>query len=282
MNELINGDILKPISDLGIALLDKIEKSTGWIFSTTTAQKGAYKNIIEEISKRKDINPIDRAIIISNFNKIKRQHKNRAKIIEKAIGLLEEGDTPQTINDDWLLSFFDFCKNVSTDELQYIWAKILANECKKENSSTLNLLRILSDISSNEIEIFIHVLKECNYGMRCFDAIGIVSIDSKYLEKINIKFDDIIKLEDIGIMNRETISLDDEIVFELDNKTIKFVKKEDKKGKIIKLQTFATFYRLTNIGMKLAELTDIESNQDPFIALENALKDYYDMIIIEN
>ena len=51
---------IKPISDLGIVLLDKIEKATGWIFSTTTAKKEGYKNIIEEISKRDDINPIKR------------------------------------------------------------------------------------------------------------------------------------------------------------------------------------------------------------------------------
>ncbi len=72
MENLINGDLLKPISDLGISLLDKVEKATGWIFSTTTVKKEGYKNIIEEISKRDDINPFDRVALISNFNKIKK------------------------------------------------------------------------------------------------------------------------------------------------------------------------------------------------------------------
>ena len=81
MDNLISGDILKPISDVGIALLNKIEKATGWIFSTVTAKKDGYKNLIEEISKRDDINPIDRAIIISNFGKIKKEYKKDWKKI---------------------------------------------------------------------------------------------------------------------------------------------------------------------------------------------------------
>ena len=42
MESLISGDVLKPISDLGIVLLNKVEKATGWIFSTTTAKKVEY------------------------------------------------------------------------------------------------------------------------------------------------------------------------------------------------------------------------------------------------
>ena len=90
MESLISGNILKPISDLGIVLLDKVEKATGWIFSTTTAKKEGYKNIIEEICKRDDINPIDRTVIISNSRKIKRKHKNKTQIVDKAISLLEK------------------------------------------------------------------------------------------------------------------------------------------------------------------------------------------------
>lgn len=231
MDNLIKIDF-KPLSDLGIALLDKIEKGTGWIFSTETAKKQGYKNIIDEISKRADINPIDRAIIISQFNKIKKEHKNRAQIIEKAVKLLEKGDNPEKIKDDWLIEFFELCKNVSNQELQYVWAKILVNECKEKKTNSFKLLRTISELSRDEIDVIMKVVKECNYGIRSFEAIGILCLNNKYLQNINIKYEKIIELEDIGIMKRETISLQDEIVFKLnDNKIIKFVKKEEKKVK---------------------------------------------------
>ena len=95
----IDENTLKPISDLGIALLDKIEKVTGWIFSTTTAKKEGYKNIIEEISRRDDINPIDKAAIISNYKKIIKEHKNRTQIVSRAVQLLNKGSNIENIDE---------------------------------------------------------------------------------------------------------------------------------------------------------------------------------------
>lgn len=43
MESLISGDVLKPISDLGIVLLNKVEKATGWIFSTTQLKRKDIK-----------------------------------------------------------------------------------------------------------------------------------------------------------------------------------------------------------------------------------------------
>lgn len=275
MDSLISGDILKPISDVGIELLNKIEKTTGWMLSTTTAKKEGYKNIIEEISKREDINPMDRAVIISNFRKIKNEHKNKAQIIDKAIQLLDNGNNPEKIDNDWLLRFFELCKNVSNEELQYVWAKVLADECKEENNNSFKLLMTISTISGKEINLVKKILKECNYAVRDFEAIGIVCLTNEYLDSINVKYEDIIKLEDIGIMKREMIELQDEIVYTLENKTIKFIKKEEKKSH---LNRYADFYRFTNIGMEIIELIKVETDEDHFKKLAIALKNDYDMI----
>ncbi len=282
MDSLIKIDF-KSLSNLGIALLNKIEKGTGWIFSTETAKKEGYKNLIDEISKREDINPIDRAVIISQFNKIKREHRNKAQIIDKSIKLLEKGDNPERISDDWLIKFFESCKNVSDEELQYIWAKILANECKEEKNNSFKLLRTISELSKNEIDAIIKIVKECNYGVSSFEAIGILCLSNNYLENINVKYEEIVELEDIGIMKRETISLEDEFAFKVnENKIIKFIKKEEKKGKILKLVNFAEFYRFTSIGMELLELINVKNDKTQFQKLENALKDDYNMIILNN
>lgn len=273
----IDGDTLKPISDLGIALLNKIEKATGWIFSTATAKKEGYKNIIEEISKRDDINPIDRAVIISNFRKIKREHKNKTQIVDKAISLLEKGDNPEQLDNDWVLRFFEFCKNVSNEDLQYVWAKVLANECKENFNNSFKLLNTISEISSNEINLIRKILKECNYGIRNFEAIGIVCIKNEYLEDINIKYDEIIKLEDFGIMKREIITLQDEISFNLENEIIKFIRRPEKKG-YLNLTKYANFYRFTHIGMEIIELINEEINGDQFKKLEKAFEYEYKVI----
>lgn len=274
----IDGDTLKPISDLGIALLNKIEKATGWIFSTATAKKEGYKNIIEEISKRDDINSIDRAVIISNFTKIKREHKNKTQIVDKAISLLEKGDNPEQLDNDWVLRFFEFCKNVSNEDLQYVWAKVLANECKENFNNSFKLLNTISEISSNEINLIKKILKDCNYGIRNFEAIGIVCIRNEYLEDINIKYDEIIKLEDFGIMKREIITLQDEISFDLENEIIKFIRKPEKKGHF-NFTKYANFYRFTHIGMEIIELINEEISGNQFKKLEKAFDYEYNVML---
>ena len=278
MESLISGDVLKPISDLGIVLLNKVEKATGWIFSTTTAKKEGYKNIIEEISKRDDINPIDRTVIISNFRKIKREHKNKTQIVDKAISLLEKGDNPEKLDNDWVLRFFEFCKAVSNEDLQYVWAKILANECKENSNNSFKLLNTISEISNNEINLIRKILKECNYGIRNFEAIGIIFIKNEYLEDIDIKYDEIIKLEDFGIMKREITTSQDEISFDLENETIRFIRKPEKKG-YLNLTKYANFYRFTHIGMEIIELINEEINGNQFKKLEKAFDYEYNVIL---
>ncbi len=276
----ISSDVLKPISDLGIALLDKIEKATGWFFSTATAKKEGYKNIIEEISKRNDINPIDRAVIISDFKKIEKEYKNKTRIIDKAIHLLDKKDNPEKIDNDWLLRFFDLCKNVSNEDLQYVWAKILANECKENSKNSFKLLRTISDISIDEINLIKKMLKGCNYTMPNTQTIGIVFLNHNYLNNMKIKYEDIIKLEDTGIMKREQITLPDEFSFDLEDRVVKFIKKEEVK-KYLNLSHSANFYRFTYTGMEILELIEEETNEDPLKKLEKAIDSEYN-IVTEN
>lgn len=273
MDNLISGDILKPISDLGIALLDKIENATGWIFSTSTAKKVGYKNIIEELSKREDINPIDRAILISNFRKIKREHKNKAQIVDKAIKLLDSDDKPQNIEDDWLLRFFDLCKNISDEQLQYVWARILANECKTSKSNSLKLLTTLSSLTKEEINIILKIAKNINYSTS--NSVGIVYSNMDFLKEINISYEDFLNLEDMGIIKRETISFKDGDRVSFREK--EFILRERKKSHL-KLNKFIGMIRFTNIGTEILELSQVEKSEDVFNLFVKGISEEFDVI----
>lgn len=192
--------------------------------------------------------------------------------------ILDKGATPGKIDNDWLLKFFDLCKNVSNEDLQYVWAKILANECNLNSKSSFKLLEAISDISSNEINLIRTILKECNYVVKNFEAIGIVFLENKYLEDANVKYEDIIRLEDVGIMKRELITLQDEILFDLENKLVKFIKKKETKG-LLNLTHYANFYRFTHIGMEIINLIENTYMGNQFIKLGKALNSEYTMII---
>lgn len=275
MDSLIKID-LKPLSDLGIALLDKIEKGTGWIFSTETAKKQGYKNIIDEISKRNDINPIDRAVIISQFNKIKKEHKNRAQIIYKAVKLLEKGDNPEKIKDDWLIEFFDLCKNVSDEELQFVWGRVLQKECTEDGKSSLRLLRTISDITKNEINMITKIAKNINYATANSEYWGIVCSEMQFLETIGISFDEIMELEELGVIKRETLSFKDGSKFSYCN--VNYVIKYKKKS-YLNLTKLVNFFRLTQVGMQILNLAEIDfENHNILEILKKALEKDFDIV----
>ena len=69
----IEDGALEPIGDVANNLINKVSNAMGWICSTTSAKKNAKKSIIEEITNRVDINPVERLAIIGNIETIKRQ-----------------------------------------------------------------------------------------------------------------------------------------------------------------------------------------------------------------
>ena len=74
------GNIGKPTAEIVNNFVNKISNALGWIVTPKNVNSSiieANKSIIEEISKRKDINPIERGAIVSNYKKIIKQYKNQ-------------------------------------------------------------------------------------------------------------------------------------------------------------------------------------------------------------
>ncbi len=57
-----------------------------------------------------------------------RKQSNMESIIDKAILAINEEAKPQDLQDDWIANFFDKCRLVSDEQMQVLWAKILAGE----------------------------------------------------------------------------------------------------------------------------------------------------------
>lgn len=55
---------------------------------------------------------------------------------------------------DWLMRFFDAVGNISNEELQVLWGKVLANEIAKPKSCSLRTLDIIRNMSPEEAKTF--------------------------------------------------------------------------------------------------------------------------------
>lgn len=82
---------------------------------------------------------------------------NVQSIILKAIELANENNeipSNDIADSSWILSFIDYAKNISDEQIQNLWSKILADEINSPGSFSLRTLELLKQISKSEAELF--------------------------------------------------------------------------------------------------------------------------------
>ena len=76
------------------------------------------------------------------------------RITEKALPRLKEGSNPNGMDDDWVTNFFDKSRIVSDEEMQEIWAKVLAGEANAPGTYSKWAVNFLGCIDKRDAELF--------------------------------------------------------------------------------------------------------------------------------
>lgn len=95
------GNIGEPAAGVINNFVNKISSALGWMVTPKNIKPAiidANKSIIEEISKREDINPIERAAIVSNYKKIVKEYKNQVDVMRIATEYLTPSFIPENVN----------------------------------------------------------------------------------------------------------------------------------------------------------------------------------------
>ncbi len=88
------------------------------------------------------------------FQEEKRQ-RNIASVVQGAADELGDGEVPDHDPDhDWTARFFSDVQDVSNEEMQGLWSKILADEVKKPGSTSIKTLSILKGLNSGTASLF--------------------------------------------------------------------------------------------------------------------------------
>ena len=89
---------------------------------------------------------------------------NMVKIVNKARAKMgQESSAPLGVDSGWLLDFLEKSKTVSDDEMQGLWANILAGEVNNPGGFSIRTLNALKSIDKKEAEYFTRV---CNFIVR--------------------------------------------------------------------------------------------------------------------
>lgn len=99
-----------------------------------------------------------------------RNQENIENIVRLALPEVKEDAKPEEISDDWLALFFEKSKRFSDEEMQNLWAKILAGEANKAGSFSKRTIEIVSNLEKRDAELF---TKLGGFG---FNILGRISV----------------------------------------------------------------------------------------------------------
>ena len=199
------------------------------------------------------------------FTEIRRQ-QNIESIIANTYNLLndEEKVSEDPVNPDWLFTFFNYAGDISDENMQKLWSEILAGEIKKPNTYSLRTLNTLKNITTLEANLYQKLCpfifhQSCN---------PFLYNDTELFSKYNIKFSDLLKLEDCGLINLNgfiTINFE-EGQNTINNKQIIL---------IINGKLEIGVYRLTESGTQILNIiqNSMNYNNNYFLDLCNNLKE---------
>lgn len=93
-----------------------------------------------------------------NFIEEKRQN-NVESVIKNAFETIRNENvvSSEGVDEDWTNKFFRYAEDISSDEMQKLWGRILASEVKQPKSFSIRTLDVIRNLTQYEAELFIHV-----------------------------------------------------------------------------------------------------------------------------
>ena len=256
-------------------LIDVISKGIGTIYKPRAIRKEAdakaYEIEIIERAKSKalaegkliEVETLDKIQERIIYKETKRQ-LNIDNVTQIAAEQLSQEDfvSEEPVEEDWTTRFFNIVEDISDEEMQRLWGKILAGEVKQPKSYSLRTLELLKNLSRSEADVF---NKISNFVISSHNSPFLFQGENdEILNKYNVNFNDRLLLVEMGLLQSDTSisrglkqnSQDTITYFEAGNYIIKALKKANTPENRIEI------FRFTKIGEELLKLVNPIINED--------------------
>ena len=133
----------------------------------------------------------------------RKRESNIQSVVGKAAEALDGKHVDRhEVDHDWVARFFADAQDVTSEDMQAIWAKILAGEVETPGRTSLHTLAVLKNMSRQDAELFSNVTQFVFLN-------SILSGDRKLDKRLDAisgypSFADVIKLESYGLLKQGT------------------------------------------------------------------------------
>lgn len=190
----------------------------------------------------------------------------RAVIMTEEILIQDSKDPPEaTIEDDWLSTWREHVGRISSEELQRLWASVLAGEIKAPGTYSLRTLEFLRTLSKAEAE------KIARLASFVIDGAIIVRNVNAVFEANQIRFSTWLEMQELGILTGvEALGLTMTYPSADPNR---FVKGLVSHGKVLVIEREGqhelkiNVYMLTTLGKEIMSLGKFSANVDYLVTV---------------
>lgn len=239
---------------------------------TLSLTQSSAEGTASDVEPTSDVPPIliaTQSIVADSI----RKEVNVAKAVIHAENELKDdhANVPESgLDPDWLFRWRDYVGNVSSDELQGIWGRVLAGEFKAPGSYSFRLLEFIKSLTHDEAK---DIEKVSAFVFGAF----IARDSAQVLKEEGLPFGTLLKLQDIGIISgTESVGLnislnslkEDRFVYLLKcHERGLYIEHEDplKKLKI-------NVYKLTELGHQVMSLGRFTPNERYLISVGERIK----------
>ena len=128
-----------------------------------------------------------------------RKQANIETIMQKALPGVREDAKPQDMDDDWIVNFFDKCRLISDEEMQLLWARILAGEASKPGTFSRRTVNFVTSMDRSDASLFTRLCGFCwNVGDLCCPIIR--NYEDAIYSSHKIAFYNLQHLDEIGLI----------------------------------------------------------------------------------
>ncbi len=145
--------LAKPVT----TFIEKISGAIGTLYAPTHTREMARAEADAERTKalsRLAVSELEERAAKRMLEEESRRLTNIEAITAQAARQIDDNAEPERMDDDWISNLFKHCKDVSDEEMQTLWSRILASEANQPGSFSRQTLNLLPNLDRNDAFAF--------------------------------------------------------------------------------------------------------------------------------
>ena len=209
------------LGEVGKVFIEKVSEGIGGAFKPWQNKRVARANAevaIMEAQTDIEVNTIQQRGLNRLLYEESQKQENIEGITCKALPYLNKEDgNPGDIDKDWMVNFLNKCRLISDDDMQSIWARILAGEANVPGSFSKRTINFMESLDKKEAKWFSDL---CAFKVELVESLNdareevpfIVNYNEKIYSENGITFLNLKNLEAIGLISYSRSGFQREII----------------------------------------------------------------------